>query len=410
MYQYVSALARTYGENVHWEEVDASTTPINALFLQYKKLWITLTHRELPYPVALDLIELKKELYDEKKTLPEWLASIGNRGLPVTEEIPKIVRRTAKYSDLWRLGYNIDRIDQTAHPDTDMPHSEKEDLLINKVGMDMELFWEYCLVTVNGLFHRTDVGPYGLHVIDGGLSGERANRNEVGALSFIDIGRVTTHAIKPTDIMKAHPDQPLVEVLHIKTEYPLENQKVGIVIGGYLHLLDNVIDVSGEHLLTVRLNNTHLHRRYFELKKHIDLSSFELNTTSKNEDQVVVSEIVNDTNIIHWLTLSQSFIVLIDSDDLYVEKHLVEETQLPGVYLTQRTPSYPLCGALGKVYDYHPQYNDGVWRLGCHENFETNFQFETTHWSNTLSIDPSRVTTRPVEYARAHLLEIGRDL
>ena len=55
-----------------------------------------------------------------------------------------------------------------------------------------------------------------------------------------------------------------------------------------------------------------MNKDHTDAKKYIDLSSLPLSKTIRNIDQISISEFYSDENILAYLTLSQSFFILID--------------------------------------------------------------------------------------------------
>lgn len=414
MYTYVNAIVKDRGRTGRWHEADLRALNLFDLWQHYAKVYLVLTHPSLPDPVSLDMELVRDHLskINFGTTVVQWLTDLGNATLPTSTTLPKIEPKYVRYRDARQAGYDIDLVHRTAHPDAELPNGAKTDLVMRKPGVDYTKFFESCLVSVNGMFHRTDHSPTEAYVIDGGLSGRIANDNQVGITSFEQVGKIEIVPITPEMIFKSNPAQKLGDWADIRIGRDTTNKAVFMVIGGYLHVQDKLVKVIGDGFVRVDFNNYPLPERYFESRKLIDLSSLTAHMTEKNGsyDQVALSELYSDEVITAYLTLSQSFFVLVDHPDVFVERLQLEVSQSPGVYFSDVVPEYPVIVGLGRMHEYLDVSEDGQYVLMGRGNLDSYYNFETTHWLTDNSIDPTRSTLNPTKFSRGYFLKIGRDL
>jgi len=410
-YQLVAAKARSKGLDATWSDVDITSVKIGALFSTYSNVWLTLHHSASPDNVYLELNSVREQVSATYHglTVPQWLQAIGNDALPTSVTMPELKLRLVRYNDAWRAGYNVKPIDRFRHDDADIPYGEKNDLLLSKDGVDFNVNYRYALVTVNGFFHRTGASPTGLQVVDGGRTGRIANDNQVGMHSFLGVGTLDFIPITPSMIYKTIETSKFADRAYIELPYDTEDKTVLLVLGGYLHVLDEVYTKIGPRSLRVNFNKIALPERYFDSRKTIDLSSLPLTHDENNPDHVSVPELYSDAVLTAYMCLPQSFIVVVNAKDFFVRRHPVANSQIPGRYeVLAGTERLPLIGAWGKVYDYaiFPDWGFNV--LSCAENIRHTYQFRTTHWRSQPTIDNSLNTFRPWQWAQAHMLEMGR--
>jgi len=409
-YQYKAALARARAQDARWESHNFANTPLQDLYRNYRKVFLTLTHPAASKDLFLDLDAVRTTLPSSalSKTVSQWLAGLGNAALPTTNALPNVQERSAKFADIWTAGYNVTPVDRRRANNAELPESEKNDLLLTKPGVDFRSLWPYCMVTVNGLFHRIGGAAEGLFVVDGAKSGRIANNNHVGIYSFREVGKLDYVSINSSMLYKTHPNQSFANHVNIKLPYDCSNKTVLLVLGGYLHALDRAYVMTGPQSLKIDINNLNLVQRYYDSRNRIDLSRLALDSTDRNPDQIALDNIFNEETIRRYMTMTQSFLLIIDSPNVYVRRHDTEQTELPGRYLTEMPlQRFPLIGQYGRVFEYHAIAQDGQCVLACDTSRDDELSFETTGWRKERSLDDKLYSGDPWRFSRTQLLEIG---
>lgn len=409
-YSYVRAIAKPKGRMGRWQNVDLSTMPLYQIYETYAAVYLVLTNPYEEGEVALDLDAVRDSVSLDSRTIRLWLNSLGNKSLPTTDTIPQIVVRTTRYRDAWLANYDVKLVPRLANADADLPNSEKDDVLLTRAGTDYNTFYKHCLVSVNGLFHQTRYSVNGVYVTNAGKSGRIANRNNIGILSFLDVGELKFVPITTDMIYRPFEGNKLGNAAYINLKQSTENKTVLLVLGGYLHVLDQNYQIVGDGLIKIDFNNLPLTQRFFESKHLIDLSSLPLTQSKVNPDLVSLEELYSDAVIERYLTLSQSFFVVVDAPELFVERYQLERTSLPGRYISHQEPRYHLELDLGRVGDYWVKTEDGQYVVAVDSNQVHRYQYETTGWQEAHAIDPSREPSHPWDYSRGFFVEIGRDL
>lgn len=417
MYQYIHALVREPGRTGRWVEANLGNRIVSEVWHSYRDVYLAITHQAFNgEEKAVRLFDIPTSLGGNRSTLTvaDWLVSISDKGLPLLDEMPKIQTVYAPYRDAWQAGYSIEPINRTVHHDVMLPLSDRPDLRLTKEGVDYQKLFDECLVTVNGIFHRTNYATTGLHVLDGAKSGFHANKTQVGLYRLGKLGKITTVPILEENVHKGLDDQKLGEYAYVTLDdsVDIENKTVFMVIGGYLHTIGDVYYRAGERTYVVDFNNYPLAQRFYESRKLFDYSEVEkhLSKSSVNADQVAVDELYSDDVIRSILTLPQSFFVVIDAPDIFIEREQLQFMNIPGRFLTTQVPDYPMIVGLGRVAEYWVRHEEGQYVLACQDDHVTNYLFETTRWKEENSIDSSRVPYNLTDQSRAHLLKVGKDL
>lgn len=410
-YQLVSAKARAKALDALWEDVDVGNRDINELFASYRRIVLTLTHTAIPGERYLDLADARSMIgvYTGNKTVNAWLTANGNQTLPTLSSIPTFELHPAQYSDIYRAGYKVRLADSTRHPDAELPDRAKPDLLLNRGDVDFRVNAAYSMVTVNGFYHRVAGSQHGLYVLGGGTSVMTAQNNHVGMHSFRNVGALKYVPITQEMVYKVHPDQKFRDYAMVKMPMDLTDKVVFMVLGGYLHVLDKAYYITGDRSIRVDLKALQLIERIYDSIDMIDLSSLGLTPSSVNAKQFAVDDILSDRALLAYLTLQQSFFVVMDKTDIYVRRHPLERMSAPGRFLTPMPLNpLPLISSYGRTYDYMPFPQRGKCVLACDPIYWRWFNYQTNNWSANETVDPTSHSYRPVELPMAWLLEIGR--
>lgn len=417
MYSYLTAYTKPKGRRGRWIETDLRATRIIDLYRNYRRVWLILTHQSLntdpnaePTRLLLDMALVQDKILNQNLTVEQWLSENGDRSLPTTREMPTFETRTVTYSDAVRANYDVQTTKPGVHPEAYFPESEKTDLLLSRPGTDYAFFYKHCLVTVNGYIHQTSYSPHGIYVTDGRRSGKIANLTQVGIISFEKVGAITPVPITDSMFYKPRPDAKLRQGAYLKLNQDLTNKTLLLVLGGYLHVLDEAYQMVGDNLVKINLGRLPLVHRLFESRNYIDLASLELPVSDRNPEMVALDDLYSDHSLKAYLKLSQTFFLIVDCPELYVEQHLLEHARLPGRWISYIPPRYPLLKGNGKLEDYVAFHEEDRWVIACDDNLERNYNFDTTEWVFENAVDPTKSTTRPYDYARGYLLEIGREL
>jgi hypothetical protein len=341
----------------------------------------------------------------------QWLLDILNESLPTIDNLPVINTRRARYMDAFRAGYDAQPFDRLYGENT--PVLSRPDAIIRRQSpvIDYSLFYKTTLVSVNGFYHRIDTdSSSGIVVYDAGLSLRRSNQNQMGLLTFHGMCEIQSHSITSEMIQPADQDTPLSSAAYIHTDLDLTNKSILFVIGGYMHTLSNLISRVGDNVFKIDFSNYPLFDRFYEMYHHLDTSNFTLSTSSVNPYQVSVEELQSNENIIALLTMSQSFMVVLDCPEIYTEVNYVRKTGFIGSYIAYTDPKYPLVTGLGRHYEYWYKQEDGQYSLTVYDNTVSKRIYNTTDPYFEASISDSRIPTDPVILSGAYLLMIARDI
>lgn len=407
MYQLISAIAQLQIASSPWVTVDLSTLTLSQIDGMYSEAYLRVSNTFWTADHTMRFREITQDYLQRDHTIAQFFEATGNTTLPSSDGLAQIVKGQVKYADAYWAGYKLDRGNLLQNPDTIPPVDEADTLIMRKQGVDGRDFHKNCLVSINGLIHRTDADSQRIYVIDAGRSNHISRRNEVGILNFRDVGELECISITSDMLFKAHPDQPFANQVFIKSPKSAEGKTVALVMGGYLFLLDNLTFIrTAEDIFCLDTQSVALLDRFFESQRLIDLSSLELEYNGANDAQISREQLFSDEVMTKWLTLSQSFLVYIDSPNITVERNQLAPTQIAKQYLTYEEPTLPLLGGFGLIQPYWVQEDDGVFSVTVGDNIRQHYLFHTTPNTKAMMPADNRIPYSRESYTRAYFLDI----
>lgn len=410
MYQYVSALAKPLTGDKRWTSVNISGMTMRAIYATYSRVIATLSNVSLTANVSLDLANIRAAVGAETITFSQFLTNNGNSTLPTSNTLPVLNTKYARYGDAFRSGYTVTPVHAGSAPSAPMPAGAKESLLLTRTGVNYQTLYQSCLVSVNGFYHMTDYSTDGLYVLNGMQSQRLSGQNGIGLLNFQDIGTISYIPITSQMVYKQDPTQSLQDNCYLDAGQDLSNKTVYLVLGGYLHLIDNkLVKRISASLFCVNFGNLPYIDRYFNSKKYIDMSPLCLETTPRNPDQISIANFYSDDVITKYCSLSQSFFVVLSNNDTFVETEALGDSLMPGLYVGYTPPIYPITTQQGKHPNYWSTYEDTQWSIAMNDCLRKNYQYHSRTFDGLVSVDNAEEPWTIPENSPAWYLKIGSD-
>lgn len=409
MYQLTAGLLKSRARGSAFEEKDLSSYKVKSLLRDYKEAYLVLTHFAITGPITLRLKDAERLIVTlaTDPTVAEWLTANANTALPTQSGIPKIVRKNVLARDPWQAGFSATLCVALGSPFNDTTDADKTDIWLTREKTDYITSQSHALATVNGLMHRVDADQDGLYIKDGGVTFRKSNNATLGLLSFESIGKVKTHTITADMIYHPNPVGKLSDSAFIKLPFDATGKVVAISIGGYLHMVTEDLKVIGDKSVKVLMNRIPYWERYMESRRTIDMSSMERFHIVKDDDPSIYDSIGfnSDDCIKELLTLSQSFLIEIETDGLSVKHFKTENTFLPGRFYWHEQPLFPLRTELGKLPSYVSFEEDGVFVLCIDNNLVQRRVFTQIENEDRLLTTEARQSDWSQSYHRGDLVQ-----
>lgn len=412
MYTLVQAIARPIGGNGRWSVIPLGDMLLPDVFSQYARVIATLSNNFLTKPVALELALIRPTYGSQSITFNQYLAQVGNTTIQGTSEtLPVINTRYTKYADAFHAGYSVQAIHPTADIDAQVPAADRTWLYMTRPDTDYMLFYRSCLVSVNGLIHATDATTDGIYVKEGMKSQMISNKAKIGMMSFRELGALSYIPITADMVYKQAEGQVYKDRAHVDLGQDVSDKTVMLVLGGYLHILDpRTFYRISDSSFAVVFANLPLIDRYYDSVTTIDLSSMNVEKSVSDDNHILVESLFSDEAILAYLTLSQSFFVVLDNTEVFVDRKLIEKTPLPNLYISYEQPIYPLFSELGKMVNYWYTYEDGQFSISTTDAMRHNYNYRTVDQRNAFAVNANRIPGYLVANGDLQYVRLGADI
>lgn len=334
--------------------------------------------------------------------------------------VPVINIQSAKWVNGHRANYHIQPWD-ALYQDS-RPTADRVDALISRTDPETVPadLYKNCLVTVNGFYHLTDLVPNVGFLAYGASETLRKTKSfTFGLHSFQALGGFTLQPIRIADVFKRlsaemiagtvpTPGLKDVGAIHINT--PLNGRQVLLVLGGYLYTPDQgVYRLVSDNTLEIDFTKLNLIDRFFESRSYINLSSLGVDTSSEY-GAIPLNTLLSDAVLTKYLTLTQSFIVILNQTELYTNRHHVQKTSILGEYMSQSKPVYPLQTGLGRCPEYNVAQDGKRWSMQTTGAGHRRMLYNTTDPYGLTNITSTAYPRDPEGVSNGSLLEIGCDM
>lgn len=421
MYTATSLIGVERGTNKRWVNIGLLDYKVNELFQKFRKLWVTVVVLPDTTEHYLDMDNVSAMYADYTGRINDMFIDNADNALPTVDVKPIIETKTAIYRDGIRSNYKATPVSPLYGTNTS--DDNRTSLMLTRTSpvTDYVSFQKHAMVTVNGFFHMIDTdGESGILVYDGNKSRMISNNNQFGIYSFKNVCQLEyvpitqsmlNKRLSPEMIAGTVPAEDFSKIGFVKVDKDLTNKTVMFVIGGYLYGPDsNVISKVSDTEFEIDFQRIPLLNRYFESKEYIDLTGLGLSTTVKNPSQIAVSELLSDAVLYKYLTLSQSFIVIFDTPEMFANKAFIRKTGMPGMYVAYNEPNDLLVTGAGRTPEYWVTYEDGQYSVKVANAVARQRIYNTNVPLSLNSVAKTQAPVDPDVLSPAYFLEIGRDL
>lgn len=407
MYTLVKAVLRERGINKVWENVDISKMTIPNIFKKYHSGYLVLQSPLLDHLQYIDLQALKAmKIPMNTQVFTQWLQTLGNTKLPATEVEPKFSEGMIGYVDAWQAGYMVHRADpQTGLPNKNRVETDLTDALITKTSLTPSKMAD-ALITVNGFLHRSGVTKAGLVVKDAGRTLDVSLRNQIGIISFAKLAPMKIIGIKSEQILKVSETIPLYNSAFINLGVDLTNKSIIMSLGGFFNFSGIEVVNPEMGLIKLQLTQANLHKRLMESIGKIDLTPLGLFMPNNMPKSIPVAQAIDDVTIRKYLTMSQTFMVVVDTPALSVNRIMLSDVPAQSVYECVNEPKLPLITSIGLLPEYNKVLQGTTWVIRCNHLWHKDYNYETGNLANMDRYPPQVLPTKGYHKEIGHLLEI----
>jgi len=379
-YAITTTIALRKNPSSGWLEIDPSAVTIAELLATYQKILVTLTNPFEVTPTLFDLVANRHRFTNPALTFGAWLIANGNTVLPSVGSGYTISNQLSNTGDLHAHGFKIRKVHPVGHPDLEYPEEDKTDALITKPGIDYLYMGTHALVSLNGFFHLTEGTNHGLYVRNAVKSSKIAGDIQMSVTSFASIGSLQLVPITPEMIFKGNVDQKLYKQCFVDLGVSTESKTVLLSIGGYLHCLDSAYHEIGNGVVSIDFTKLPLLDRLFESMHYIDMQPLHAAFFNDFNNTLIIDQITSDAFITDYLTLSQSFAIVVDTDYLVVDRTAFTSTRFPGQYISTFVPKGMLLTETGRELAYTVKEDTGWYSVNTDPAYCVGKTYHSSQW------------------------------
>lgn len=368
MYQFVKAVLRPKRPNSDYETITNSDTTLKSFIDDHIDGYFEFSNSVITGPTFITLLELRQFPGGLNTALPisQWLASLGNTTIEGSEYRPIYNSNSAIYCTAWDLKAKINKVSRTSPLEGETPDSEKEDLSILLTEGPIQALQNRTMISINGLWHRTEAITGGIQVFGGGRSNLINRNNNIGLLSFTRVADVSYAAILPDMVQSQSIGVALKDGAFIDLQTDLTGKSIMLVLGGVLHAFDGSYKVINPEQGVVKVDFNRLDpiRQISRTYTRVDLTPLGIVQADASLNEIVqgvasdkpgamnAQTILSDLVLKNYLTMESSFFVVIDAPNVITERLPLEQTTIPGLYVYPSEPLYPLIDTFGICHEY----------------------------------------------------------
>ena len=419
-YTFKNSIVLSTSAGAQWTELDLSDKILSNIFLLYRRILVTVHNTVTNQDQTFDLETYRASYSNYNASLSQWLSTAMNGVTLIAmspSEIPNYSLAQVLYANLFRLRYKINK----AIIGMNVPNNYSgylPDLKITKnlYASNVAKLDTHALITINGFVHNTassSTDSSYVYVEEGAKSADKCRANGIGMLSFADIAPITRLKIKPENITTNSSSGNLYDQLTFSVELPngmttLDNKSFILVLGGYMIFVkDNIFFRQGDLSFSLNLKTIRYVDRILESDQFLDLSKLGLTKYPQFNDAYNTAELIGNEVIRKYFTLSQSFLVVVDTPVLFTDTITIKNCDIPGNFRSYTEPRYPLFVGHGRMADYWHTKQVGYWDVNVTDPYLRNFILtqgpELTSGYITDQLDP----TKPTASLRGHFLSIS---
>lgn len=387
-----------------WSLVNINAMTTDAIFANYIAVELPLLD-VYDHIITVDLFKYEAYLRDASITLQSWLDSLAGASLQILHSgAPVLNQKTVNYVPLWQNAAAKATLCKRDWNPTNTPSLEDaDDVIVEWPGLTPQYLKERSLWLVNGYVVPTTYHTYGLRLLNAGDIVRRSRQMSISCLNFENVGKLEYQQLDTTSVFKQEGFANYADGVLIKTSKPIGKRTVGLILGGYLHLLDGSIKQVGPNTIEFIPNKQDIFNRLMQSDDFLEMEFMGVSGLDKSE---LVKTITKDENWLAYLTSKYSQLVFISTDKLYRDVAYPDPVTRPGSFIVDKDTNLGLLvDQYGKGLCYWPRYEAGLWSLNTEDDWQHNYLANTTQWTSETRINDGLIGANRKKPVQAKLYQ-----
>lgn len=419
MYTPTKIFAKVVDNGARWVEQDLATAlavDVRVLNQTYGQVRMILSHNTAPdksflFNFSQDATDFVNR-FDNNLTVAQWFVALGATALPTTE-FTKIQTSQAMYSDAIQAGFKVEAVVSGGVPNNEVPWALRTDLFVQHPTLSGGLVEANVVAVVNDYIHRTYSNDAGLYVMQGGRTMTVSDMNSLGLLSFANLGGCKIVPIVES-MLGGLPAEGVVMETPIYISVPgidWNTHTAVLVLCGHMIPLGNVFKATGNGLFELNLNHYPFLENFLQAEQYMDLRQVRsvVDRQAAAPTMIAVSQARGRAFIKELLTISQTFVLAINSPDVYFDRMPLEGTQNPLRFLHHKAVTGPITHHDGRLMNYLQEDNDEMWVIQSSVGVHDHMRMHDIRWRNANAVDAVRSNRDRLRAGRPSVVEIRRD-
>ena len=420
MYTLTKLYAKEAATGARWVEQDLATalaTDVRTFNQKYGQSKMVLSHDAFPgVQYLFDFYNQGSPFvinFDTALTVAQWFVALADTALPTTE-FTGIKTAQANFSDAILAEFSVEAVVPGGGPNLNIPWAARTDLLVTHPTKSGELVGTNVLAVVGDYIHRTYYSTAGLYVMQGGRTLAVSGHNTIGLLSFANHGGCQIVPITES-MLGGLPDEGATLENPVYVSVPdvdWDTHTAMLVLCGHLIPLGNIFKATGNGLFEINLIRYPFLENFLKAEKFLDLSAVRAVVDRRPDapTMIAVSQARGRAFIQALLTISQSFVLVINSADVYTNKIPLEVTQNPLVFLTDSAVTSAVRHHDGRLMNYVQNDDTDTWSIISTVGVHDHKRMHDVRYLNMNAVDAVRSNHKSMEMGRPSILEIKRDI
>ena len=327
MYLITASYARSKRE---WLEVDLASKKMSEVLTGFEEVHITLDNDGSLVNWRPMTSEFYADMYSTSYTLLEWISHCNDNDIRLDVTSTPFtftgLKRIDSYS-AFDVGFNVERSNAYINPASDA-NSLGKDLRLSRDNTDYSLLVGKVLVSINGVVHPLILNDFGMYAKGGYDALHGSTIRDINLINFENIGGYVVERLPRSKMYKM--DKGSVKWYDnccFDLGYDVTNKVFGVVLDGYLHLLDGVIEIVGKTQIKVDWRKVPLLDRAIKIKGKTPWL-----TTVRNKELVSESDVTSNEWIEDIVSSMFTFLMVFNRPDITKSITPLISKGLPGVY------------------------------------------------------------------------------
>jgi hypothetical protein len=347
MYVITASFVRNRRE---WLEFNLGGVRMSDILTLFEDVHITVMYNSQSVNWRPMYSALHDLMYKTPFTLTEWMAHVNQNNInldttstPFTFDIlKKISAQGAR-----EVGFSVSKANAYINPNS-TANSIGEDLLLRRGNTDYSKFVGNILTSVNGIIHPVVINQHGIYVRNAIKTIMDSGVRDINMINFESIGGFKVENFPYSNMYKQ--DGGSVKLYNnccFNMNYDVTGTVFGAIIDGYLHLLDDVIEIIGQRSIRIDWGKVPL------LKRAIVANGSPPNKTAIRSVRKVSESMVTSDEWIEDIIMSPfSYLLVFKRQDITKSSKEIVSKGIPGVYFSPEDISGPLFTGVGENYSY----------------------------------------------------------